>query len=83
MAGDPAVGDGLQVRAEATHDEAYIRVAMKDLAWPALAPALDALEASVRDSGGQASAAPRQVLFADMRTAGPDDPVCDLAVPLR
>ena len=83
VAGDAAAGDGLPVRNEAAHDEAYIRVAMKDLAWPSLAPALDALEAWVRDSGRQATAAPRQVLFADMRTAKPEDLVCDLAVPLR
>jgi DNA-binding transcriptional MerR regulator len=82
-AGDRAPADGLQARTEEAHDEVFIRVAMKDVAWPALAPALDALESWVRGSGRQAAAPPRQVMFADMRAAGPDEPVCDLTVPLK
>lgn len=86
VAGDPAAAGltragGLQARTEDAHDEAYIRVAMKDVAWPALA--LDALDAWVRDNGRQAAGPPRQVLFADLRTATPADPVCDLTVPLK
>jgi DNA-binding transcriptional MerR regulator len=88
VAGDLAAGaaapaDGLQARTEPAHDEAYIRVALQDVAWPALAPALDALESWVRVSGRQPISGPRQVMFADLRTAKPADPVCDLAVPLR
>jgi DNA-binding transcriptional MerR regulator len=77
------VGADVQVREEAAHTEAYIRVAMKDMGWPALAPAVDALEAWVRGQRRAPAGALRQVLIADQRTARPDTPVCDLSIPLK
>jgi DNA-binding transcriptional MerR regulator len=77
-----ALNDG-ELRTEAEHDEAYIRLAMKDLGWPALLPAVDALEAWTRQHGRAAAGPLRQVLFADQRTSPPDALVCDLAVPLK
>ena len=75
--------DGMQLRTEAQHDEAYIRLAMKDLGWPAMLPAADALEAWTRQQARVAAGPLRQVMFADQRTAAPDTLVCDLAVPLK
>jgi len=72
-----------QVRTEPAHEEAYIRLAMKDLGWPALLPAVDALEAWARQQGRAAAGPLRQVMFADQRTAAPGTLVCDLTVPLR
>ncbi len=46
------------------------------------APALAALERWIAAEGRAASGAPRQVMIADWRTAGPEDPACLLAVPL-
>jgi DNA-binding transcriptional MerR regulator len=74
---------GLELRVEPAHDEVFIRVARKDLGWPALLPAVDALEAWTRAEGREPRGALRQVLIADQRTAGPDTSVCDLSVPLR
>ena len=74
---------GLQARTEPSHEEVFIRVAMKDIGWPALAPAVDALEAWIRERRRAPAGALRQVLIADQRTAEPDTPVCDLSVPLR
>ena len=74
---------GVQVRVEPGHDEVFIRVAMKDMGWPALMPAVDALEAWIREQRREPAGALRQVLIADQRTAAPDTPVCDLSVPLR
>ena len=34
----------IQLRVEAEHDEAFIRLARKDLGWPAILPACNALE---------------------------------------
>jgi DNA-binding transcriptional MerR regulator len=82
VAGDPADPD-LQARTEPSHEEVFIRVAMKHMGWPALAPASDALEAWIRDGRKAPAGALRQVLIADQRTAEPDTPVCDLSVPLR
>ncbi|HEX4090560.1 MAG TPA: MerR family transcriptional regulator [Trebonia sp.] len=80
---DPDLDPDLQARAEAGHEEAYISIAMKDMGWPALAPAVDALDAWVREHRRTPAGALRQVLIADQRTAGPDTRVCDLSVPLR
>lgn len=78
----PAVAD-MQLRTEAAHDEAFIRLTMKEMGWPALAPAVDALEAWVRQQQREIGGALRQVLIADQRTATADTPVCDLSVPLK
>jgi DNA-binding transcriptional MerR regulator len=75
--------EGVQVREEPAHTEAYIRVAMKDMGWPALAPAVDALEAWVRGQRRELAGTLRQVLIGDQRTATPDTPVCDLSLPLK
>jgi DNA-binding transcriptional MerR regulator len=81
---DPDSADpDLQARTEPSHEEAFIRVAMKDKGWPALAPAADALEAWIRERRREPAGVLRQVLIADQRTAEPDTPVCDLSVPLR
>lgn len=83
-AADPAaVTDDVQRRVEPAHDEAFIRIAMKDMGWPALAPGADALEAWMRERRREPAGALRQVLIADQRTATPDTLVCDLSVPLR
>lgn len=74
---------GLQLRVEPAHDEVFIRVAMKDMGWPALAPVVDALEAWTREQRREPAGALRQVLIADQRTATPTTPVRDLSVPLR
>jgi hypothetical protein len=77
---DPATAmANAQLRAEPAHDEVFIRLALKDMGWPALAPAVDALEVWIREQGREPAGALRQVLIADQRTASPDTPVCDSA----
>jgi hypothetical protein len=73
----------LQLRTEAAHEEAFIRLLMKEMGWPAMAPVVDALEAWVRQRHREVAGALRQVLIADQRTATPDTPVCDLSIPLK
>jgi hypothetical protein len=81
---DPAAAKAdIQLRVEPGHDEVFVRLAMKDMGWPALAPAVDALEAWIREQRREPAGALRQVLIADQRTATPDTLVCDLSVPLR
>jgi DNA-binding transcriptional MerR regulator len=83
-AADPAAAMAdVQLRVEPAHDEVFIRLAMKDMGWPALAPAVDRLEAWMREQRREPAGALRQVLIADQRTATPDTLVCDLSVPLR
>jgi DNA-binding transcriptional MerR regulator len=82
VADSPAM-TGIELRAEPAHEEVFIRLAMKEMGWPALAPAVDALEGWVREQRREPAGALRQVLIADQRTAAPDTLVCDLSVPLR
>ena len=70
-------------RVEPAHEEAYIRLRMKEMGWPALLPACDALERWAREQAREPAGPLRQVLIADQRTAAPETPVCDLSVPLR
>jgi hypothetical protein len=81
--GHAAQTAGVQLRVEPAHDEFFIRLAMEDMGWPALAPAVGALEAWTREQRREPSGALRQVLIADQRTATPATLVCDLTVPLR
>jgi DNA-binding transcriptional MerR regulator len=87
LAGDAGDADadpaGVQLRTEAAHQEAFIRLAMKDMGWPAMLPAVDALGAWMREQRQEPAGPPRQVLIADQRTATPDTLVCDLSVPLK
>jgi hypothetical protein len=73
----------LQRRVEPAHEEAFIRLAMKDMGWPAMLPAYDALERWVTGQRRIAAGPVRQLLIADQRTASPDTLVCHLSLPLR
>jgi DNA-binding transcriptional MerR regulator len=73
----------VNLRMEPSHDEVFIRLASKDMGWPRMLPAVEALEAWVREQRRQPVGPLRQVLIADQRSAGPATPVCDLSVPLR
>ena len=78
-----APGADIQLRVEPAHEEAYVRLREEEVAWPAMLPFCDALEAWVRDHGRSTTGPLRQVLLADRRTAGRETVVCDLSVPLR
>jgi DNA-binding transcriptional MerR regulator len=73
----------VQLRVEPPHDEVFIRLASKDMGWPRMLPAVEALEAWVKEQHRQPAGPLRQVLIADQRSASPATPVCDLSVPLR
>jgi DNA-binding transcriptional MerR regulator len=78
----PAASD-LQPRVEAAHEEVFVRLAKKDLGWPAMLPAVDALQAWAAEHRREPAGPLRQVLIARQRGASPDTLVCDLTVPLR
>ena len=73
----------VQLRREPAHDEAFIRLTRAEVAWPSMLPAIEALERWLTEQGRQPLGPPRQLMIADWRTAGPDAPACDLAVPVR
>ena len=77
------LGD-VQARTEPEHEEAFVRMTMAQTrGGRAAAEILDALQRHVAASGRRPSPPPRQVMIADWRTAGPDDPACDFAVTLH
>lgn len=81
---DGAVAGDMQVRIEGAHDEGYIRMPYRDVGWPAIQPAIDALERWTREQGREpAGGGLRQVLIWDQRQAEPDTLVLDLTIPLR
>jgi DNA-binding transcriptional MerR regulator len=75
------LGD-VAARIEPAHDEAFVRLTMAESSWPAQLPALEAISGYLERSGRRAAGPPRVIMIADWRTAAPDDPACDLAVPL-
>lgn len=76
-------GAPVERRVEPQHDEAFVRLPLKDLGWPAVLPVCDALERWVRENGREPAGALREVFIADVRKAAPDALVCDLTIPLR
>lgn len=70
------------VRVEPAHREAYIRVVAGHFEVPQILSVYDAVGRWVRDHGHTAVAPPREV-YGYAESLGPDDPVCDVAVPFR
>jgi DNA-binding transcriptional MerR regulator len=73
---------GMTLRVEPAHREAYVRLtaAQTDATHGELAG--ETLEQWCMAHGERPGSAPRQIFIADLRTAAPDDPACDVAVPL-
>lgn len=69
-------------RREAAHREAYVTLKKAQVAFPQILSAYDAVSAWIEREGRRMAASPREVYFADMEAAGPDDPVCDVAFPI-
>lgn len=61
----------VQLRVEPAHDEVFIRLAMKDMGWSALAPAVDAHEGWMPERRGNPAGALRQVPITDQLTPTP------------
>jgi hypothetical protein len=45
-------------------------------------PALDALQTHLQRIGREPTRPPRQIMIADWRTVQPNQPACDLAIPI-
>jgi hypothetical protein len=59
-----------------------VRITKAQVAYPQILSAFDAVASWLQSRGIEASAAPREVYFADWGAAGPDDEVCDVAFPI-
>lgn len=75
------LGD-VQARTDSAHTEAVVRLTMSQVDRLAMLPAWMRSRTTLNAAGRHPAAPPRQIMIADWRSAGADDLVCDLAVPL-
>ncbi|MFF9096302.1 MerR family transcriptional regulator [Streptomyces sp. NPDC014802] len=71
------------VRMEPARRLAYTRITKAQVAHPQILAAFEAVEAWMKERGLEYDGPCREVYFADWDAAGPDDPVCDVAFPVR
>lgn len=71
------------VRVEPARRLAYTRITKAQVAHPQILAAFEAVEAWMKERGLEYDGPCREVYFADWDAAGPDDPVCDVAFPVR
>ncbi len=74
---------GAAARIEPAHREAYVRLKKREVQYPQLLSAYDAVSAWLEANGHTQAGAPREVYFTDWSTAGPEDEVCDVAFPIK
>ncbi|MFD1147504.1 MerR family transcriptional regulator [Saccharothrix hoggarensis] len=70
-------------RVEPAHREAYVRLKKAQVVFPQILSAYDAVATWVKENDLVIADSPREVYFADIAAAGPDDEVCDIAFPVR
>jgi DNA-binding transcriptional MerR regulator len=83
---DSALPDSIAthaMRLEPEHREAYVRLRKAQVAFPQILSAYDGVARWAGANGIEITGAPREIYFADFRSAGPGDEVCDVAFPVR
>ncbi|MFI1168705.1 MerR family transcriptional regulator [Streptomyces sp. NPDC020801] len=72
-----------KVRVEPAHRLAYTRITKAQVAHPQILAAFEAVEQWIAGQGLEQAGPCREVYFADWEASGPQDPVCDVAFPVR
>ncbi|MGQ5596102.1 MerR family transcriptional regulator [Streptomyces sp. ESR1.13] len=72
-----------RVRVEPAGRLAYTRITKAQVAFPQILAAFGAVEEWIAGQGLTVTGPCREVYFADWDAAGPEDPVCDVAFPVR
>lgn len=62
--------------------QAYTTITQAELRFPEILKAYDAVYDWIKQNGKKPAGPPREVYFADMERARPNDPVCDIAWPV-
>ncbi|MEW2130652.1 MerR family transcriptional regulator [Streptomyces sp. NPDC005435] len=73
----------VRVRVEPAGRTARTRIVKAQVAHPQILAAFEAVERWVAAAGLEIAGPCREVYFADWAAAGPEDPVCDVAFPVR
>lgn len=71
----------LGVRLEPAHTEAYTRIPKRQVRFPDIMRAYDAVAGWLQQQGERPALPPREVYFTDLAAAGDDDPAADIAFP--
>lgn len=71
----------LATRVDPARREAYTTITKAQLSYPEILAAYAAVETWLEENGHPVAGPPREVYFADVMAAGPDDPVADIAFP--
>lgn len=72
-----------RVRVEPAQRLAYTRVTKAQVAHPQIMAAFEAVEEWIAGQGLEQAGPCREIYFADWEAAGPEDPVCDVAFPVK
>ncbi|MFE5816575.1 MerR family transcriptional regulator [Streptomyces sp. NPDC056479] len=72
-----------KVRVEPGRRFAYTRITKAQVAHPQILAAFEAVEEWIAREGLQQAGPCREIYFADWEAAGAEDPVCDIAFPVR
>lgn len=72
-----------QVRVDPPQRFAYTRITKAQVAHPQIMAAFEAVEEWITQQGLQQAGPCREIYFADWEAAGPEDPVCDVAFPVK
>jgi len=72
-----------RARLEPAHRLAVTRITKAQVAHPQILAAYEAVEAWMKREGWSYDGPCREIYFTDWDTAGPEDPVCDIAYPVR
>ncbi|GAA0927396.1 hypothetical protein GCM10009549_49510 [Streptomyces thermoalcalitolerans] len=72
-----------KVRVEPARRPAYTRITKAQVAHPQILAAFEAVEQWIAGQGLEKAGPCREVYVADWDTSGPDDPVCDVAFPVK
>ncbi|WP_426515394.1 MerR family transcriptional regulator [Diaminobutyricibacter sp. McL0618] len=78
---DADVAPPTEVLVEGAGQEAYTRITKSQVQYPQILQAYDEVYAWLTEHKLTPRLAPREIYFADFMAAGPDDDVCDIAVP--
>jgi hypothetical protein len=75
--------NGVPMRREAAHSEAYLRITRAQVEFPQILSAYDAVTQWLGANSHGVAGSPREVYFADFHAAQPTDEVADIAFPMR
>jgi DNA-binding transcriptional MerR regulator len=73
----------VRMRIEPARRLAYTRIAKAQVAYPQILAAYEAVEAWMEREGWEYAGHCREIYFADWETATAEDPVCDVAFPVK